>query len=485
MENKVFSSFLWRFFERWGAQGVTLIVGIILARILNPDVYGTIALVTVFTTLLQVFVDSGLGTALIQKKDADDLDFSSVFWFNLGMCVCLYVALFFSAPAISLFFNKQDQNLQQVIRVLGLTLVISGVKNIQQAYVSRHMLFRKFFFATLGGTIGAAIIGIVMAYMGFGVWALVCQYLFNTLVDTIILWVTVKWRPKFMFSIQRFRKLFSYGWKMLLSSLVNTVYNELRSLIIGKFYSSEDLAYYTKGAQFPKYGVENINASMNSVLLPVLSQRQDDVIAVKVATRKTIRVSSFIIWPLMVGLCMVADKFVILLLTEKWLPSVLFLRILCFNQVLQPLQTTNLSVIKAMGRADMHLKIEIIKKLIAFLIVIVSALFGVEMIAIGSVVYAVIASFINAYPNKKLINYSYSEQIKDIFPFVWMSGIMGIVVYVMGYLPIPMIIVFFIQIVVGIIVYFALARITNSDVLNYSVSVLKTLFTQRQDGGQE
>ena len=207
-KKKVLSNFIWRFAERCGAQGVTFIVSIVLARILAPEVYGTIALVTVFTTILNVFVDSGLGNALIQKKNADDLDFSTVFFFNIFMCSVLYLIMFVSAPAIALFYN--DSSLVPVIRVLSLTLVISGVKNVQQAYVSKTLQFKRFFFATLGGTIGAAILGIVMAYMGFGVWALVVQQIFNATVDTIILWITVKWRPKKMFSAQRLKQLFSY-----------------------------------------------------------------------------------------------------------------------------------------------------------------------------------------------------------------------------------------------------------------------------------
>lgn len=473
MDNKVFSNFIWRFLERWGAQGVTLIVGIVLARILDPEVYGTIALVTVFTTLLQVFVDSGLGTALIQKKDADDLDFSSVFWFNIVICLALYLLMFFSAPAISSFYKRAD--LVPVIRVLSITLIISGIKNIQQAYVSRNMIFKKFFFATLGGTIVAAIAGIIMAYYGFGVWALVSQYLLNATVDTIILWVTVKWRPKFMFSFERFKVLYSYGWKMLVSSLIDTTYNQLRSLIIGKYYTGEDLAYYSKGGQFPEYAVQNINASMNSVLLPVLSNRQDDVKAVKSAARKVIRFSSFVIWPMMIGLCVVADNFIIILLTEKWLPAVIFLRILCFVQVFQPLQTTNLSVIKALGRADMHLKLEIIKKTIAIAIVVISSFFGVKAIAVGSVLYAIIATIINSFPNRKLIQYSYLEQIKDIFPFIWMSVVMGIVVYYIGLIPLSVGFVFILQIISGIFVYLFLSFVIRIDTLTYAHDMIRNL----------
>lgn len=262
---------IWRFLERCGAQGVTFLVSIVLARLLDPSVYGTVALVTVFTAILQVFVDSGMGNALIQKKDADDLDFSSVFYFNLSACILLYVGMFFAAPLIASFYNMPD--LTPVVRVLSLTLIISGVKNVQKAYVSRNLLFKKFFFATLGGTIGAAVIGIWMAWKGYGVWALVAQHLFNATLDTIILWVTVKWRPKRVFSLERLKGLFSYGWKLLVSALLDTGYNNLRSLIIGKLYTSADLAFFNRGKQFPNLVVTNINTSIDSVLLPI-SQAQ-------------------------------------------------------------------------------------------------------------------------------------------------------------------------------------------------------------------
>ena len=275
MENsKVLTNFIWRFAERSGAQLVTFIVSIVLARLLMPEDYGTIALVTVFTTIMQVFVDSGLGTALIQKKDADDLDFSSVFYFNFVVCIILYSAMFFTASFIAAFYKMPE--LTPVVRVISLTIVISGVKGVQQSYVSRNMLFKRFFFATLGGTIFSAFLGIAMAYAGFGVWAIVAQQLSNTAIDTLILWITVKWRPKLMFSWKRLKSLLGFGWKMLCSALLETVYNNLRSLLIGKVYSSADLAYYNEGNKFPNLIVTNINTSIDSVLLPAMSKEQDD-----------------------------------------------------------------------------------------------------------------------------------------------------------------------------------------------------------------
>ena len=259
-KGNVISNFLWRFAERCAAQLVTLIVSIILARILTPSDFGTVSLVMVFTTIMQVFVDSGLGTALIQKKNADDLDFSSVFYFNFAVCLILYAGMFIAAPYIAGFYN--DVSLTPIIRVISLTIVISGVKGIQQSYVSRNMLFKRFFFATLGGTIFSAFLGIGMAYAGCGVWSIVAQQLSNTAIDTLILWITVKWRPKKMFSWSRLKSLLSYGWKLLASSLLDTVYNNLRNLVIGKIYTSADLAYYNQGDKFPKVVITNINASI-------------------------------------------------------------------------------------------------------------------------------------------------------------------------------------------------------------------------------
>ena len=355
MNNNVVKNFLWRFFERCGAQFVTLIVSIVLARILTPSDFGTVSLIMVFTTILQVFVDSGLGTALIQKKDADDLDFSSVFYFNFAICLILYLGMFIASPFIAKFYK--DISLTPIIRVISLTIVMSGVKGIQQSYVSRNMLFKKFFFATLGGTLFSAVLGIGMAYAGFGVWSIVAQQLSNTAIDTLILWITVDWRPKRMFSWQRLKSLLSYGWKLLVSSLLDTIYNNLRNLIIGKIYTSSDLAYYNQGDKFPKVIVMNINASIDSVLLPSMSGEQENKERVKSMTRRAIKTSTYIMAPLMMGLLFCAEPIVRLLLTDKWLPCVPYLRIFCFTYMFWPIHTANLDAIKAMGRSDLFLKL--------------------------------------------------------------------------------------------------------------------------------
>lgn len=472
MNNKsVLSNFIWRFLERCGAQGVTLIVSIVLARLLDPNVYGTIALVTIFTTIMQIFVDSGMGNALIQKKDADDLDFSSVFYFNIVMCSVLYLIMFFLAPFIAKFYKIPE--LTAVVRVLSLMLVISGVKNVQQAYVSRHLMFKRFFFATLGGTIGAAVIGIIMAYFGFGVWALVAQMLFNTTIDTLILWITVKWRPKKMFSMQRLKSLFSYGWKLLISALLDTVYNNIRQLIIGKVYTKSDLAYYNNGKKYPEYLVSNINTAIDSVLLPTMSNEQNHPERVKSMTRRAIKTATFIIMPLMVGFAVCSRQLVSLILTDKWLPSVPFMQIFCISFAFYPIHTANLNAIKAMGRSDLFLKLEIIKKSIGVVTIIIAIKFGVMAMAYSMLITSFISQVVNSFPNKKLLNYSYLEQVKDMLPQIILSLVMGVIVYAVTFLKLSSIITLAIQIPVGVLVYWAGSKLFHIESYEYIVGMLK------------
>lgn len=472
MEKKqLISGFTWRFLERFGAQGVAFIVSIILARLLDPDVYGLIALVTVFTTILQVFVDSGLANALIQKKDADDLDFSTVFYFNIIMCFFLYLILFILSPYIASFYGISD--LKSVIRVLGLIIVISGVKNVQQAYVARKMLFKKFFFATLGGTIGAAVIGITMAYLGYGVWALVVQMLFNTLVDTVILWFTVRWRPKKLFSWKRFVSLFSYGWKLLVSALIDTIYDDLSQLIIGKVYSSSDLAYWNKGKWFPGAIVVNVNSSIDSVLFPAMSSEQDNVERVKSLTRRAIKTSSYIMMPMMVGLAVCAEPIVRLLLTDKWLPSVFFLRIFCISYAFYPIHTANLNVIKATGRSDIFLKLEIAKKIVGLAAIVGTMWISVEAMAYGFLASSFISILMNSFPNKKLIGYSLREQLKDILPSIALSAAMGSIVFSITFLHLNDWITLLIQVTLGVLIYYIGSKAFHLESFEYVVSLVK------------
>lgn len=473
MDNKnVVNNFIWRFAERCGAQAVTLIVSIVLARILIPSDFGTVSLVMVFTTIMQVFVDSGLGTALIQKKDADDLDFSSVFYFNFAVCLIQYAVMFMAAPLIAGFYN--DTSLTSIIRVISLTIIISGVKGIQQSYVSRNMLFKSFFFATLGGTIFSAFLGIGMAYAGCGVWSIVAQQLSNTAIDTLILWITVKWRPKKMFSWERLKGLLSYGWKLLASSLLDTVYNNLRNLIIGKIYTSADLAYYNQGDKFPKVIVTNINASIDSVLLPSMAGEQDHRDRVKSMTRRAIKTSTYIMAPLMMGLMFCAEPVVKLLLTDKWLPCVPYLRIFCFTYMFWPIHTANLNAIKAMGRSDLFLKLEIVKKIMGLTLLLLTMRISVMAMAYSLIVSGVCSQVINSWPNWKLLDYNYLEQLRDILPSIIIALIMGIIVYFIGFLRLPTIIILLIQVLTGAAIYIGASALLHLEEFEYLFGMVKS-----------
>lgn len=467
----IFSNFFWRFAERCGAQMVTFIVSIVLARILAPEDYGQIALITVFTTIMQVFVDSGLGTALIQKKDADDLDFSSVFYFNFVVCLVLYGVMFAAAPFIAAFYN--DASLTPIIRVISLTIVVSGVKGIQQSYVSRNMLFKRFFYATLGGTVFSAFLGIGLAYAGFGVWAIVAQQLSNTTIDTFILWLTVRWRPQKMFSWERLKGLLSFGWKLLASALLDTVYNNLRSLIIGKLYSSADLAYYNQGKQFPNVIVSNINTSIDSVLLPTMASVQDDRTRVRTMTRRAIKTSTYIMAPLMMGLAFCAQPVVQLVLTDKWLPCVPFLRIFCITYMFYPIHTANLNAIKAMGRSDLFLKLEIAKKVVGLTLLLSSMWFGVMAMAYSLLVGTVTGMIINSWPNRKLLSYAYLEQMKDILPGIALAVFMGCCVFPVSLLGLPSAVTLVIQIPLGAVIYIGLSAVLHLESFEYLMGMVR------------
>lgn len=476
-QKSVFYNLFWRFAERCGAQAVSLVVSIILARLLAPEAYGTIALAMVFINILQVFVDSGMGTALIQKKDADDLDFSSVFYFNIAACLVLYAGLFLAAPSIAQFYG--DPALTALVRALSLTVVVSGVRNIQQSYVSRHLLFKRFFFSTIGSTLASAVVGIAMAYAGFGVWALVGQSLSNVVTGTIILWATVPWRPRRMFSWQRLKSLLSFGWKLLVSSLLDTGYNNLRSLIIGKLYSSADLAYYNQGDKLPNLVITNINASIDSVLLPTMANEQDDPARVRSMTRRAIKTSTYVMAPLMMGLAACAEPLIRLILTEKWLPCVPFLRIFCITYMFWPIHTANLNAIKALGRSDLFLKLEIVKKIVGLTILLCTMRHGVMAMAYSLLLSSVLSQIINTWPNRKLLRYHYLNQLADILPALLLACAMGLAVYCIQFLGWGDLPTLCVQIPVGAALYLAGSALLRLDSFLYLRSTAEKLLLHK------
>ena len=455
--SSIASNTIWRLAEKFGAKIVTFVVSIVLARVLDPEVYGTVALVTVFIAIFDVFIDSGLGTALIQKKDADDLDFSSVFYFNVLMCVALYFVMFFAAPFIANFYGIPE--LIPIVRVQSLILIISGLKNIQYAYISKNMMFKKFFWATLFGTVVSAIVGLYMAYRGFGVWAIIAQTLANYTIDTIVLWLAVDWRPKALFSWARLKVLLSYGWKLLAAKLLNTGYSKLRDLLIGKIYTTADLAFYDKGSAFPYILVPNITTSIDGVIFPVMAKEQDDKEQIKNLTKKSMQVSSFIVMPMMVGLIACGKPLIDFLLTSKWLPSVPYLVMFCIIYCFWPLQIANLNAIRALGRSDTFLKLEIIEKVFSITLLLLTMKISVFALAISYMVGELFTAYIVMIPCKKLINYGPLKQIIDLLPIIIISLIMGVAVYSIQFLNLGSAITLLIQVPLGVIIYLLASKI--------------------------
>lgn len=473
----IVSGLLWKFAERMAAQGVSFVVSVILARLLLPADYGMVALVLIFVNLANVFVSTGFSTALIQKSDADDTDYSTMLYCSFAVALIMYVILFFTAPLIESFFTQAG--LAKVIRVLSLILIVNSFKSIQHAYVSSNMLFKRFFYSTLGGTVVSAVIGIIMAYHGFGVWALVAQNMINSTIDTIILYITVEWRPKLLFSLKKARSLMLYGWNITLGQLLSTGYNQIRSLVVGKIYTSADLAFYNKGEQIPQLITTNIDASVSSVLFPALSNENDDIQRVKVLTRNAISTSSYVLFPIMFGLAAVAEPFVRLLLTEKWMFCVPYMRMACIAYAFIPVNSTNLQAIKALGRSDLFLKIEIVKKSLGILFVIVTMFHSVFAIALSNVFINIIAIFINSYPNKKLMKYGVREQFLDINPYLIASVVMAAVVYMITLLNLGDLITLIIQVIAGGVIYFVISRIFEFEQYFMMIDVLKKLISNK------
>ena len=476
------SGLLWKFGERFLAQFVSTVVSIILARILFPEDYAVVALTTIFINVLNVFITQGFGGALIQKKNPDDLDFSSAFYSSLAISIALYVGLFFAAPYIASWFGTEQ--LGPILRVIGLQLPISAFGSIQVSYISKNFLFKKFFLATLVGTLISAVVGIAMAYMGYGPWALVAQHMTNLIIDRFVLFLTIKWRPKWMFSWKRTKGLLNYGWKLLISGLVDVGYNEVRSVIIGKKYTPTDLAYYNKGKSLPAMVGDNLNAPINAVLFPVMSAEQNDKNRLKHMTRKSITTSVYVLSPLLIGLAVVSPVLVPVLFTDKWNEMIPYLQIMAALYIFHPIHTANLQAIKAIGRSDLFLVLEIIKKAVGIAILLATMWFGALWIAIGMLIGTVLSTIINAFPNKKLLNYGWGEQMLDILPYLGLAILMGAPVYAMNYLYLSlgwnMYLVLVLQILAGIIIYVGSSMLFKVEIFKYLLDAIKDFFKKRK-----
>lgn len=474
IRQKVLSGAVWKFAERILAQAVSLIVSIIIARLLSPSDYGVVSIVTVFFAFANVLISGGLNTALIQKKDADSDDYNTVFTISFIISLVIYAILFLLATQIAELYNQPI--LVKIIRVLGLSLPIYAIKSIVCAYVSSNMQFRMFFYATLGGTLISAVVGILMALNGFGAWALVAQQLTNTVIDTVILFMITKLRISFKLVTKRLKALFGYGYKIMLSSLLGTVFTQVNPLFIGLKYTSADLSFYTKGKMFPDTLSSSMTYTISSVLFPALAKYQDDKERLLRYTRLYMQVSSFIVFPMMFGFFAVSESFVNIFLTDKWLPAVYYIRVGCLATMFDVVAVGNCETIKAMGRSDIFLKIEIAKKTGYFITIALFLFFtnSPQLLALSLLVCTVIQVLINSIPNRKLIGYTGVQQIADLLPNMIISIIMCVCVILIGFLDINHILLFILQIVSGGLIYILISLLIKNKALFFVLDMIKS-----------
>lgn len=465
----------WKFTERILAQTLSLIVSVIIARLLDPSDYGIVGLTTVFFSFANVFVSGGLNTALMQKKDADQDDYDTVFSVSFIVSLIIYLILFFLAPYIAKLYDQQV--LIKLIRVLGISLPIYAIKSVICAYISSNLQFKKFFFATFWGLVVSAVVGISMALKGYGVWALAAQQLTNTIVGTIVLFSVTKLRLSLRIARERIKNLINYGWKIMASSLMGVTITQINPLVIGRKYTSADLSFYTKGKSFPDMLSTSILNTIAAVLFPVLSKYQNNKTMLLRYTRLYMCIASFVVFPAMLGFAGVAENFVRVVLGEKWLPSVYYIQIACFAIIFDVISIGNCETIKAMGRSDVYLKMEIVKKCGYFITLVLFLLFtnSPQGLALSSWVCAVIQVTVNTIPNKKLIDYKGIQQLQDLVPNLILSMIMFVIVLAIGRLKISALLLLCLQIATGGILYILLAFITRNRTLAFLIETIKNL----------
>lgn len=465
LKQKTVAGLFWKTAERLGSQVVSMITMIFLARILMPEDYGAIAMVMVFVSFCDVILVSGLASPLIQKKSADSLDFSTIFYCSITLSLLLFAIVYLAAPAIARFYDMAI--LSPVLRVLAVGIIISSAASVQNAYVSRIMQFRTFFFGNLIGLVGSAFVGIWMAYHGYGIWALVGQRLSNQIVSLVIVFVLVHWTPKWEFSWERLMGMWSFGWKIFVAALINNLFQDIRTILIGKFYTKQDLAYYNQGNQYPQMVVQTVNSSINSVLFPAISKIQDDIPAVRAFLRRSIKLGSFVMFPLLLGFAATAEPLVRLILTEKWLPSVPFIQVMCLALFLAPISTPSQQAIKAIGRSDVTMKQELIKKSVYLTLIIIGVFISVWGVVIGAAIGEIWCVLVNTFPCKKYLNYSFKDQLGDILPNLLSAGVMALIVYSITFFALSPLISLIIQIPLGCVLYFGISSFCKNESFLY------------------
>lgn len=479
----VTSNLFWRLFERFGVYIISFIISVVLARLLDPKVYGTVALMTVVISFLDVFVTGGFANSLIYNKEATEKDFNTILWFNICFSIVCYIILFFVAPLIANYY--ETPSLTWLIRVSGISLLASGIKSLQYAYIAKNLQFKKYFIATIGGTIVSGIAGITMAFLGFGAWALVAQGVINNVIDTIILIFVVKWRPKFEFSFRLLKKHLSFGWKILFYRIIYNISNNIRQLSIGKKYSKEDLAYYNKGKTYPNIIGQNVYNSVNSVMFPVFSKLQDDKKLLNETIMKTLKINMFIMLPICLGLFSVSETFIFLLIGEKWLPCVPFIKIFCIVILFNSIEAILSNAPMALGKSTASMILGIIECAINIILLIVAIPFGVMAIGYSMILSSFLNCLIYFIYMRKTTGLKLTTFLFESYDSLISCAVMGIIVYSFSTLDLPFYIIFILQILVGVVSYYVLSKIFKNPALDYCLSLIKSMFKKGKNKGNE
>ena len=461
---------VWKFLEHIGMQVMQLVIQIVLARFLLPEEYGLVGLLSIFISISDVIILQGLTTALIQKKHADEVDFSSVFYANLIISGVLYGMLYVMAPWIADFYHEPI--LTQIMRVLTLNVVIGAVPAVHNAILSRNLEFKKSFYRNMSNVVVQGFVGIFLAYIGCGVWALVYSKIAGTFVGTVVLCITVHWHPKKFFDMQRIKGLFAYGSKVLGTNLLNTVFNNIHSLIIGRYYTAADLGYYQRGQQIPQMVMSAVDGSMASVLYPTFSKLQNDIAILKSAVRRSMKTSMFLVLPILFGLFAVAEPLTIVLLTERWLPSVPFMKLSCIVCMFWPL-TQQRHALNAMGKSGLTFKISLMGRTITLITIFVCIQWGIYAIMLGSIFSSMVSVGITGIYVKRYIQYSMTELIRDIAPILLLALGMCLIVSALGALQMNLYLKICVQIIVGVGTYTLGAAVFRLDSFQYVWNIVK------------
>lgn len=472
LKKQTINGIIWSSIERFSVQGIQFIIMIAMARLLSPNDYGLVGMLTVFIAIAQSLIDSGFSQALIRKQDRTETDNSTIFYFNIGVGFCIYILFYLLAPFVSRFYGTPE--LTAIMRVISLGVIFNSLAVVQRALLTIKIDFKTQAKASLIAAILSGITGITMAYKDFGVWAIVTQQLINLGLNTSLLWILAKWRPKARFSMESFRELFAFGSKLLVSGILDTLYRNIYLIIIGKLFTASKLGYYTRAQQFSDFPSSNLTGILQRVTYPILCKIQEDKDKLAHAYRKFLRVAAFIIFPLMIGLSAVANPLILLLLKEQWHFTAIILQVICFSAMWYPIHAINLNLLQVKGRSDLFLKLEIIKKILAIVVLIITIPLGLITMCYGQIVSSILCLIINSYYTGKLINVGFIQQLKDLTPILLLVLSMWILIY-FCILPLSdsCVIKLTSGIIIGIIYYIGTAWIFKLPELKELLSILK------------